>query len=84
MRTKEECRWCMSTQHIERKISPQMPEEFKFRCSACHEMWAEEYRDCDFCGNLVESDSSDYTVDRDTGTTKCNVCHSLGKDKLIT
>ena len=42
MKSKEECKWCMSTQHIERKISPEMPEEFKYRCSACHEAWADE------------------------------------------
>lgn len=41
MKNKEDCPWCMSTQHIERKICEGMPEEFKYRCSACHEEWAE-------------------------------------------
>lgn len=42
MKAKEDCKWCMSTQDIEREIHDAMPLEFKHRCSACHEVWHEE------------------------------------------
>ena len=42
MKPKEECKWCMATQHIIRDIDDDIPEEMKHRCSACHETWRED------------------------------------------
>lgn len=56
MRSKEECKWCMSTQDIIRKIRPDMPEEFKHRCSACHEQWDESHMDSDSCNKIIDLD----------------------------
>jgi hypothetical protein len=42
MKTKEECSCCMVTQHVRRSVTPPMPKELQFRCSACHEEWGEE------------------------------------------
>lgn len=58
MKKKEDCTWCMSTQHIERKIGEGMPEEYKYRCSACHEIWAEENdedTERDLSGSLMKN-----------------------------
>ncbi len=75
MRKKEDCTWCMSTQHIERKIGSGQPEEFKFRCSACHELWNEENRECDGCTNNIDTEEpSTYTYDQTTHTFMCLTC----------
>lgn len=58
MRKKEECNWCMSTQHIIRKISNFVPEEFKNRCSACHEKFWEEHNICDNCDKLFNNENA--------------------------
>jgi hypothetical protein len=42
MKAKEECAWCLFTQHVRRSITPPMPKELQFRCSTCHEEWTEE------------------------------------------
>jgi hypothetical protein len=73
MRAKEECSWCMSTQHIEREIGPDMPEEFKFRCSACHEEWTESHINCDKCDRLIDLDSEVVEASVD-GSITCNKC----------
>lgn len=33
-----------------------MPEEYKFRCSACHELWSECHVDCLECGRVIALD----------------------------
>ena len=77
MRTREECSWCMSTPDIKRKVSPGMPEEFKYRCSACHEMWGETHIECDCCHAFIEIGSSGIHYDKYVDMYICHEC----KDK---
>lgn len=74
MRTKEECDWCMSTQHIERKIEPPMPEEFKHRCSACRELWDETHAECDCCHRVVDLEKEILHKDRYVDVYLCPDC----------
>lgn len=72
MRSLEECNWCKTTPHIERKISKYMPEEYKHRCSACHEQFWEEHSVCDICDCLIhlETDAEGFLE------SMCSVCRS--------
>jgi len=45
MKKKEDCRWCLATQHIKRDVPEHMPIEYEYRCSACHEQFYEEERE---------------------------------------
>jgi hypothetical protein len=59
VKNKEDCQWCMNTQHIDRKIFGNMPDEYRFRCSGCHEEWAESHVECDMCMKLLCLDDYD-------------------------
>jgi hypothetical protein len=52
MKKKEDCSWCKSTSDIERTTSHYMPEEYRYRCSACHEAFWEDHAVCDFCDSV--------------------------------
>lgn len=77
MRKKEDCNWCMSTQHIERKAEPPMPEEFKHRCSSCHEQWVETHMECDCCHKIVDLEEEIMHHDKYVDVYLCHEC----KDK---
>ena len=52
---KEDCSWCISTQHIKRKISTYTPKEYEYRCSACLESFWEEHYVCDQCDRVLST-----------------------------
>ena len=74
-KTKETCKWCMSTQHIKRKISKYMPKEYEYRCSACHETFWEENNICDKCDLVFESINIQYDSKNDE--YYCNYCKNI-------
>lgn len=66
----------MSTPTIKRAISPLMPEEFEYRCSACHEQFWEEVRHCDNCSGPIclEDPTAGFTYYEKTHEYVCKLC----------
>ena len=64
MRPKEECNWCMSTQHIIRST----------RCSACIELWDETHITCDSCKEVIDLDIKIIHYDKPTDMYICDDC----------
>lgn len=71
MKKKEDCSWCMSTQHIIRDAPPPFPPEFASRCSACHEEWGDENRECDFCESWIDTENDEFVYNEKEHTYKC-------------